>query len=939
MATETESRVREVLTYISPNCDRETWWRVAAGVNHALGPAGFDAFDDWSKNGDSYDPAACRSTYRSFVAEGKVKFNTVVWLAEQEGYDPKNNNFVPPTPEQRAAIDAKAKEAAKVAAVDRQERANKARERAERMVEEAKDRPATKAHLYIKNKGIETHGLTVGNWEKRFKDAAGNWQSEIIENVLYVKVFDKARKLQSVQGITPEGDKFHLPGAAKTGNFSPIAGTEPGLVLAEGWATAASIHEATGRTVLCCFDAGNILHVAKAIKESGKVDPATVTIAADNDTESEAEGKGNTGMKAAFEAGVQHGMKVAFVKGGGDFNDFVQKGREQGLSEETIKANVQKLINAATVPTEDYKPAVAPGAAEPAPVEAGDAPMAPSASPASPAAAPLPARVRRVDDAADEVRDEDEPLEPTTVMLDDDRPTIKIERNNVKAINDQAEAALLVACRFLYSRGGDIVRPMIALMPDGRGGKIRTIKIRRLTRAALHELLDSAANWIKFDARSKKDVAIDAPMQVADALLARGSSKLRPLNAVIEAPTLRADGSILDVPGYDAATGLLYAPSCEYAPLPQHPTMADAAAALKRIEAGIDKFPYVSPVDRSVALAAVLTCAVRRSLPRAPMFGMGAPAAGSGKSTLVDYACIIATGAPVPVFSQGSDEAEMEKRLHGALLAGHAVVSFDNVTRPIEGNALCQAMTQEFMEVRPLGTSETRTVPTSTTFFATGNGLVVRDDMTRRVLECQLDPGTERPELRSFTFDPLELAKADRASLLVDALIVIRAHQIAKPGARSKRFGFDKWSAMVADALVWLGYADPAEAMDRTRANDPAKDEFRAVAREWNSRFGTRLASVREAIEAATEQIAGFAGMRHEYKHPDFREALLQIAGVGGAINSRTLGKWLARHVKAVVDGLTVLKADGAQGVQRWGFGPAVVAAGVGAAVDDGPPL
>ncbi len=911
MAAETEARVREVLSYISPNCDRHTWAEVICpGIKNGAGEAAHGPWHEWSSQGDGYKFHEAEAVWRSWSEFGKRTFASVVALAKLEGYDPKKGGYTPPTAEQKAAMDAKATAATAARKIDDKAKADKARERGQKMWDEAK--PATDDHPYLKKKGIPALNLRVGKWVKRAKDPGPDGKPVFltIENVLLVPILDKARKFHGVQGITVEGEKLHLFGVAKQHHFSPIVG-EGGMVLAEGWATAVSVHRETGFTVLCCFDIGNVMAVATDIHAAGKADG--VIIAADNDAKAEAEGKVNQGMTTAIAAGMLFGMKVA-VPPPGDFNDC--------SPEETVSA-----FAAAKVPDEAYMPLLAPVA------KAKARPAADSSPPAG-----------HLDDASDEMRDDDEPLEPE-VVLDDRRPTIKVKKNNVKSINNQAEAALLAACPFLYSRAGDIVRPMIALVPDGRGGLIRTIKIRRLTRAALHEHLDSAAKWTHFDARSKKDVPIDAPPSTADALLARGESRLRPLSAVIEAPTLRADGSVLDVPGYDAATGLLYVPNCDYPSMPHAPTMEEAASALKRIEAVIDQFPYVSPADRAVALSAVLTTAVRRSLPKAPMFAMSATAAGSGKSYLVDYPCIIATGSPVPVFSQGGNEDEMEKRLHGALLAGHAIVSFDNVTRAIEGNALCQAMTQEMMEVRVLGTSETRTVPTSTTFFATGNGLVVREDMTRRVLECRLDPAMERPELRSFDFDPLEVAKANRARLLVDALIVIRAHHLAQPGARSKRFNFDKWSAMVADALVWLGYADPAESMDRTRANDPAKEEFNAVAREWRRHFGDKLVSVREAIDVATHQIGGGIGARFEFSNPDFREALLQIAGAGGAINSKKLGWWLKRKVGTIVDHLTVLAMGGAQKVQRWGFGSPVIEVKPGgggkpaAAVDDGPPL
>ncbi|MGJ7483719.1 PriCT-2 domain-containing protein [Variovorax sp. LT2P21] len=895
-STDALERARVALSFLSPNCPRDEWVFIGMGVHDELGEAGWSIFDEWSAGGDSYKASTARDVWKSFKQGGGKGFGYVVDLAKREGFDAKVKGYTKPTPEQVAEREAKHAERQKVHAAEEAIEEAEAAIRAQKRLDAAV--PATDDYPYLKKKGVKAHdGLRVGSWWKW--DPVTDSQIEL-QNTLLLPVKDVHGKIWSLQGITENGDKYLLSGGAKKGKFlalgKPKPNAEGNLVygFAEGYATAASAHELTGIAVLCCFDVGNMVRLVREVRE--KKPAAELIIFADNDTKTEAKRRGNPGMKAAFRIGMEYDAAVVFAPGGGDFNDLVQ---EHG--EEAAKA----AFDARVVPTAPYAPLL--------PADGLGATGKPQSA----------AQVRAA--ISDEMRDDDEALEPA-VVCETDRPVIMIERNNVKAINDQAENALVTACPFLYSRGGEIVRPMVAMAPDGRGGAVRTIKIRSLKRAALHEHLDAAACWMKYDGRSKSDVPIDAPMTVADALLGRGASSLRPLTGVIEAPTLRADGSILDVPGYDAETGLLFLPNCDYPPVPQYPGRAEALAAIQRIEALIDKYPYVAPVDRSVALAAILTCSVRRALNKAPMFAVNAPTPGSGKSALIDVACIIVTGSTVPVFAQGENEAEFEKRLHGALLAGHSVVSFDNVTRPIEGNALCQAMTQQTMEVRPLGTSDTRTVPTSTTFFATGNGLVVRADMTRRVLECQLDPGVERPELRVFDFDPLEVAKAQRATVLVDALTVLRAHRLAQHEVRSRRIDFNEWSAMVADALVWLGYADPAASMDRTRASDPAKDEFRAVAREWTKHFGSKLASVREAIEAATEQSGGSFGTRAEFMRPDFREALLQIAGAGGAINSRSLGKWLAKHVKFLVDGLTVHKAEGAQGVQRWGFGQAVLA-------------
>src|SRR4051812_8452937 len=138
---------------------------------------------------------------------------------------------------------------------------------------------------------------------------------------------------------------------------------------------------------------------------------------------------------------------------------------------------------------------------------------------------------------------------------------------------------------------------------------------------------------------------------------------------------------------------------------------------------------------------------------------------GSGKSKLVDIASMIATGHEAPVLSQGKTEEEMEKRLGAALIAGDALISFDNCEQPLGGELLCQALTQRTLKVRPLGKSMLLSLPTDALFAATGNNLIVAGDMTRRTIVATLDPKMERPEHRDFDADPVETIRADRASV------------------------------------------------------------------------------------------------------------------------------------------------------------------------------
>src|SRR5262245_63978059 len=98
-------------------------------------------------------------------------------------------------------------------------------------------------------------------------------------------------------------------------------------------------------------------------------------------------------------------------------------------------------------------------------------------------------------------------------------------------------------------------------------------------------------------------------------------------------------------------------------------------------------FPFIAPADRSVALSAMLTALDRRSLPTAPLHAFTSPAAGTGKSLLVDIFAMLATGRLMPVISQGRTEEELEKRLGAAMLAGHAAISIDNCGHPLAGRS------------------------------------------------------------------------------------------------------------------------------------------------------------------------------------------------------------------------------------------------------------
>ena len=506
------------------------------------------------------------------------------------------------------------------------------------------------------------------------------------------------------------------------------------------------------------------------------------------------------------------------------------------------------------------------------------------------------------------------------------RPTIRYIGGEITGIVDEAERALIQADLNIYQRGAFVVRPGRVTVSIQQG---RTISAQRILEIGNHSLIEAmtvAADWEKFDARSESWIRIDAPLKVAKTFQQRiGRWRLPVLSGIINAPTLRTDGSILASSGYDRCTGLLMdTEGVVFPKVPAHPSHADALQSLAILEELIDDFPFVDPPSRAVALSAILTASIRRSLTTAPMHAFTAPTAGSGKSMLVDLASLIAAGREAGVISQGKTEEELEKRLGALLLAGDQVIAIDNCEAPLGGEFLCSMLTQVVVRPRILGRSEAPELPSNAMVTATGNNLILIGDMTRRAVLCRLDPKEERPELRKFATDPLASVRADRGRYVVAALTILRAYHVAgRPSAPNPLGSFKDWSNWVRGALLWVGHADPVDTIEAVRALDPKLDLLIAVLLPWRDVIGHTHISVADLIKVANAQrpvpeSSGVQFPKLEFVHPEFREALLSVAGDGGNVNGKRLGKWFGAQQGRVVQGLRIVRRGLIAGNLRW---------------------
>lgn len=232
-----------------------------------------------------------------------------------------DGNFAPLSAEEKAAFKAACAERDALREKERIEREEKKSKIAASIWDQAgEDVPAD--HDYLVAKQVKSYGLRVGPWSvwvhPTGNEEKGHWE-KLTDTALLMPLVDvfNPKKIWSIQAIVPPSavaadktNKLFLPGGAKIGRYfmigkPKIINDRAVFILCEGYATGASIHEATGHAVIVTFDASNLVNVAKALhektKKSGK-NPRFL-IAGDDDRFTVIKGMpSNTGRKKGNEA-------------------------------------------------------------------------------------------------------------------------------------------------------------------------------------------------------------------------------------------------------------------------------------------------------------------------------------------------------------------------------------------------------------------------------------------------------------------------------------------------------------------------------------------------------------------------------------------------------------------------------------------------------------
>jgi putative DNA primase/helicase len=213
--------------------------------------------------------------------------------------------------------------------------------KAERLWNEASETMSAD-HAYLSAKVVRGYGL------RELGDA------------LLVPVRADDGGLVGLQFIQPDGSKRFLTGTPKAGNYHRITGSMERVLICEGYATGASLHEATGFTVVIAFDAGNLLAVSQALR--AKLPDAVLVLCADDDRNNPI----NTGITKATAAALAVGGLLAtpiFAPSddGTDFNDMHQQQGIDAVRAAVLAAKVSEKLEFSVVGSDHKKNSINPG--------------------------------------------------------------------------------------------------------------------------------------------------------------------------------------------------------------------------------------------------------------------------------------------------------------------------------------------------------------------------------------------------------------------------------------------------------------------------------------------------------------------------------------------------------------------------------------------------
>jgi len=379
-------------------------------------------------------------------------------------------------------------------------------------------------------------------------------------------------------------------------------------------------------------------------------------------------------------------------------------------------------------------------------------------------------------------------------------------------------------------------------------------RLRAIPTPTLKARLTAVARFEKFDGRKRRWThSLPSDSIVGAVATAPHYDGIPKCLGVVSSPVLRADGTIAAGPGYDRLTGLYIETEGGYPPLMP---VKEAVALLSDL---LVDFPYEHERHRAGWFAALITLLARSAYSGCtPFYLFDGNRSRVGKGLQTDAITRITEGRKAARYNAPKNAEEMRKALTAVALSGAPYLIFDNIKSKFGGGALENLLTTGRWTDRLLEVNERVDLPVTTVCMGTGNNCVLTGDMVGRTVHIRLRTDLEQPGFRIGFKHPNLLKHIDdhRPALVMAALSIPAAYIAAgrKDQGLPAFGGFEAWSDLVRNCLVWAGLPDPDTRENLAAQADDEREQLRALMEGWSEfHEPMSVAAACDALECALD--------------------------------------------------------------------------------------
>ena len=493
------------------------------------------------------------------------------------------------------------------------------------------------------------------------------------------------------------------------------------------------------------------------------------------------------------------------------------------------------------------------------------------------------------------------------------RPLILLGGRDLRDVTANAVEAIVMANEpnpTLFEFGDSLARLRHI---DGR----TFIEVMAVDLLANH--LSKVADWRTIDKSEDgrtKFVACYPDKTVIRDVLAEPNRPLPRIDRIVTAPTFSEDGSLVDTEGYhpDARIYLSLDPNLVMPPVSVTPPDIEVGSAKTLItRVLLHDFPFVSESDLAHAVAGMFLPFVRAMITGpTPLHLILAPVKGTGK-TLLSEAITHPAAGRVGVTTEARNEDEWRKRIGAWLASGPPVISIDNLKNKLDSAALSAVLTEELWVDRYLGRNDkTIRYPNQALWIATGNGVTLSDELTRRTIPINLDAGVEHPYLRdteAFLFPDLRGWMRQQRGLLIWACTTLIQRWISdgRPLGTATIGSYESWAKTMGGILGVVGIDGFLTNLDEFYASsDPETVAWNALIASWWESYQGTAVRPGELLD----------------QYDTLADDFLALGEKSDRLRASSLGNKLLAQRNRIFAGYRLVLVDTNQGGNRWRLQP-----------------